>query len=189
MRLRAHDFKARLNKPCLHPFTFQFFGTLIPRALHQVHYCTVSSVIRARPAPPLLECEGYECKSSPESTRSLCLSCGSTYCDSCWEVQGPHRPGKVGVDGLPHEKTDKQIYDRLKAILEPPEDIEVLSRLHSEDEDTTWFAIEKDHTGQPIFQDYGRYPALMAETKQPNSGIRYPQLVSFVGQTGRLSIS
>ena len=114
----------------------------------------------------------------------MCLNCNCTYCDVCWDKQGPHRPGKVGIDGLPHEKTEKPIYDRLIAIFEPPEDTEELSRLHLEDEDTTWFGIEKDAGGQPIFQDYGRYPALMAETKQPNGGVRYPQLVSFVGQTG-----
>lgn len=130
------------------------------------------------------ECEGFDCKSGREASRSLCLSCDSTYCEVCWDRQGPHKKGKVGVDGLPHEKTDKQIYHRLKVILEPPEDKYQLNRLHIEDEDTTWFAVEKDPSGQPMFHDYGRYPALMAETKQPNSGVRYPQLVSFVGQTG-----
>ena len=137
-----------------------------------------------RPAPVSSECEGYECNSNSEAAKSLCLSCGSTYCHACWDRQGPHRPGKVGVDGLPHEKTDKQIYDRLKVIFEPPEGKEELSRLHIEDEDTTWFAVEKDTCGDPIFQDYGRYSVLITETKQPNAGIRYPQLVSFVGQTG-----
>ena len=141
-----------------------------------------------RPTHPtiILECEGNECKSGLDVARSLCLSCGSIYCEFCWEKQGPHRPGKVGQDGLPHEKTDKQIYERLKAILEPPEDPEELSRLHVEDGDTAWFGVEKDATGQPIFYDYGRYAALMAETKQPNANVRYPQLVSFVGQTGRM---
>ena len=139
---------------------------------------------RPRPATAPAECEGHECQSDLNSDRSLCLSCGSTYCNICWDRQGPHRPGKVGLDGLPHEKTDQQVYDRLKSILEPPENKEELSRLHMEDEDTTWFAIEKDVSGQPMFHDYGRYAALMAETKQPNCGLRYPQLVSFVGQTG-----
>ena len=131
------------------------------------------------------DCEGYDCQSDSRVARSLCLSCGSTYCDVCWERQGPHRPGKVGLDGLPHEKTEKQIYDRLKVIFEPPEGNEELSRLHIEDEDTTWFAVEKDENDRPIFQDYGRYSHLMVETRQPNSGVRYPQLVSFVGQTGQ----
>jgi hypothetical protein len=138
-------------------------------------------------SPSAVQCEGFDCTIDVEVTRSLCLSCGSTYCETCWERQGPHQPGKVGVDGLPHEKTDKNIYERLKAILDPPEDVLELSRLHREDESTTWFGIEKDHSGQPIFQDYGRYAALMADTKQPNANMRYPQLVSFVGQTGMRS--
>jgi hypothetical protein len=134
-----------------------------------------------------LDCEGYDCKSGDEAIRWLCLNCDSTYCDVCWERQGPHRPGKVGFDRLPHEKTNKQIYDRLKVIFEPPEDAEELSQLHIEDEDTTWFGVEKDSSGKPIFHDYGRYPGLMAETKQPNAGVRYPQLISFVGQTGEFT--
>lgn len=133
-------------------------------------------------------CEGFDCTSDVDIRKSLCLSCGSTYCETCWEKQGPHQRGKVGIDGLPHEKTDRNIYERLKAILDPPEDVSELSRLHQKDEATTWFGIEKDQFGQPIFQDYGRYAALMADTKQPNAGMRYPQLVSFVGQTGMESI-
>ena len=78
-----------------------------------------SSQLRPTPAPS--DCEGYECKSNSGAAKSLCLSCGSTYCDACWDRQGPHRPGKVGIDGLPHEKTDKQIYDRLRVIFEPPD--------------------------------------------------------------------
>ena len=143
------------------------------------------AVSRAAPAPEMLACEGKDCKSGPSVRRSLCIHCsGSIYCDECWNNQVPHGPGKVYTDGLPHEKVDKQIYERLKAILQPSEDTHVLSQLHIEDEDTTWFGIEKDGSGAPIFQDCGRYAALMAETKQPNSGVRYPQLVSFVGQTG-----
>jgi hypothetical protein len=138
------------------------------------------------PIPPdAVKCEGFGCTSDVQVYSSLCLSCGSTYCEICWERQGPHQPGKVGLDGLPHEKTDMDTYARLKAILDPPEDISVLSRLHQEDETTTWFGIEKDQNNHPIFQDYGRYAALMADTKQPNAGVRYPQLVSFIGQTGK----
>lgn len=135
------------------------------------------------------DCEGYDCPAGKEVPRFLCLSCGSTYCDVCWERQGPHRPGKVGlVDHLPHEKTERDIYERLVPILEPSDDVSELMRLHVEDQDTTWFGVEKDETGEPNFLDHGRYNALMAETKQPNTGPRYPQLVSFVGQTGQCEL-
>jgi hypothetical protein len=36
----------------------------------------------------------------------------------------------------------------------------------------------------PIFEDYGRYAALMAESLTARFPVRYPQLVSFIGQTG-----
>ncbi|KAL8762431.1 MAG: hypothetical protein Q9184_001559 [Pyrenodesmia sp. 2 TL-2023] len=98
--------------------------------------------------------------------------------------QSPHQPGKTGPDGLPHERTDKEIYERLQRILDPPESVSELSLLHQEDESTTWFGIEKGLNGPPVFQDHGRFAALMADTKQPNGGMRYPQLVSFVGETG-----
>ncbi|KAL9034046.1 MAG: hypothetical protein Q9214_007226, partial [Letrouitia sp. 1 TL-2023] len=128
-------------------------------------------------------CEDDACANPSTAPTFLCVSCGSTYCDACWDRQGSHKPGKVGLDGLHHEKVQKGIYDRLKAILDPPEGQEELNRLHIEDENTTWFGVEKDSNGKPFFHDYGRYAAMMAETKQPNAGLRYPQLVSFVGQT------
>ncbi|KAL9624998.1 MAG: hypothetical protein Q9160_000727 [Pyrenula sp. 1 TL-2023] len=131
------------------------------------------------------DCEGYECIAGDDVPRFLCLSCGSTYCDVCWERQGPHRPGKVGlVDHLPHEKTERNIYERLVPILEPSDNANELTQLHIEDQDTTWFGVQKDENGLPDLLDHGRYAALMAETKQPSTGPRYPQLVSFVGQTG-----
>ena len=155
----------------------------LQHAIQQV--CTMPPTKNLHGPFEALKCEGFSCSSGVEVSRLLCLSCGpSVYCESCWEKQGPHQAGKVGQDGLPHERTDRSIYERLKVILDPPEDASELSRLHQEDESTTWFGIEKDQHGQPIFQDHGRYAALMADTKQPNSGLRYPQLVSFVGQTG-----
>ncbi len=84
-----------------------------------------------------LDCEGVACSSGNEISRFLCLSCGCTYCDICWEKQGRHGQGKIGLDGLPHEKTSQDTYDRLKAIFEPPEDKDVLKKLHIEDEDIT----------------------------------------------------
>lgn len=139
--------------------------------------------------PPVQQpdCEGVTCSSGNEVSRFLCLSCGCTYCDTCWEKQGPHKQGKVGLDGLPHEKTNQGIYDRLKAIFEPPEDNEVLKRLHIEDEDTMWFGIDKEDSGRYLFQDNGRFAALMSKFKQPGPGERYPLLVSFVGQTGKFN--
>ena len=97
----------------------------------------------------VLECEGYGCTSASSILKSLCLNCSSIYCEPCWDKQGPHQPGKAGPDGLPHERTDKEIYERLKRILDPPENVVELSRLHQEDESTTWFGIEKKSQWPP----------------------------------------
>ena len=142
----------------------------------------IESIMSSRPNPTTLshQCEGDLCQSKLEDPRWLCVGCDSTYCDSCWDKQGPHKTGKSGVN---HEKVNRQIYDRLRPILDPPEDLEEVRRLHVKDADTTWFGVEKDG-GTPFFQDYGRYAVLMAETKQPYQDDRTPQLVSFVGQTG-----
>ena len=139
---------------------------------------------KAQESPNIAKCEGSGCTATPSTPKLFCLNCSSTYCELCWGLQGPHQPGKTGPDGLPHERTNKEIYDRLEPILDPPESVSELSRLHEEDESTTWFGIEKDSNGKPLFQDHGRFATLMADTKQPNTGVRYPQLVSFVGETG-----
>lgn len=129
------------------------------------------------------KCEGFQCFGTNNEV-FRCVSCDSMYCEVCWARQGPHQPGKAGPDGLPHEKTDEWIYQLLRPIFNPLEDDEELSKLHIEDEETTWFGVEKDSFGKPSFQDYGRYAALMAQTKQPKMILRFPQLISFVGQTG-----
>lgn len=132
-------------------------------------------------------CEGGGCQAKPETPRWLCVSCDCTYCDLCWETQGPHRQGKLGQYGLPHEKTDKAVFERLRDIFQPPEEKSELQKLHQDDEETLWFGVEilKDDKEKCTFIDNGRYTSLMAMTKQPTATERYPLLVSFVGQTGK----
>jgi hypothetical protein len=101
-------------------------------------------------------------------------------------------PIKKGNSSMvcPHEKTDQNVVKKFKAILEPPDNQEELRELHRQDEDTTWFGVIRNPNPDPItgltltsIKDYGRYAALMAETRPPNGELRYPQLVSFIGQT------
>ncbi|CAO2647539.1 Nn.00g084610.m01.CDS01 [Neocucurbitaria sp. VM-36] len=113
-----------------------------------------------------------------------CSYCGMDFCDPCWGQQGPHKPGRKGPDGLPHEKADPTIVRRLKDILTPPTDHSEQRTLHIEDEDTTWFGLAKDNQGRSTFEDYGRYSAIMADSNTGEHESRYPQLVSFIGQTG-----
>ncbi|KAH8665171.1 hypothetical protein BGZ60DRAFT_379045 [Tricladium varicosporioides] len=114
-----------------------------------------------------------------------CVQCDGAFCDECWAKQFPHRPGKLGADGLPHEKTDPEVVERLRDTLDNPDRTpEEQEKLHKNDEDTTWFGIGRDEANMPIFQDYGRYAAILAEPQDINRRNRYPQLVSFIGQTG-----
>jgi hypothetical protein len=88
------------------------------------------------------------------------------------------------MDGLPHEKTNRLVVERLRQIFDPHRSIEEQQNAHRSDEDTTWFGIARDSANLPIFQDYGRYAAIMTESQTPEVNVRYPQLVSFIGQTG-----
>ncbi|PVI02430.1 hypothetical protein DM02DRAFT_701953 [Periconia macrospinosa] len=126
------------------------------------------------------------CESCEQSAQPIwnCAYCDMNFCDSCWSKQGPHKLGRTGPDGLPHEKTNPKIIKRLKDILSPPSDQGAQETLHVEDEDTTWFGLARDTHNKPFFQDYGRYASIMADSNTVEHQSRYPQLVSFIGQTG-----
>jgi len=136
------------------------------------------------PSRTLLYSSTCETCDRRDVTTFYCVNCDSTFCDDCWKLERPHRPGKKGPDGFPHEKADPGVVTRLHDILNPPADPEILQNLHAEDEDTTWFGIARDAGNMPIFQDYGRYAALMASSASGESRTRFPRLVSFIGQTG-----
>lgn len=126
-------------------------------------------------------CENCELEKSPIWN---CSYCDMNFCDQCWGKQGPHKAGRTGPDGLPHEKANPTIVKRLKDILTPPSDHGEQQNLHVDDEDTTWFGLARDNQNRPIFQDYGRYSAIMTDSNSGEYKFRYPQLVSFIGQTG-----
>lgn len=140
-----------------------------------------------RPQEPDVEpdaCEDSNCPADSQVPRWLCTTCDCTFCDICWDRQAAHKRGKRGQQGRPHEKTDKRVFDRLISIFDPPEDPQELTLLHSEDEETLWFGVEHTEGEKCTFRNTGRSAALMAATKKFGSSDRYPQLVSFVGQTG-----
>lgn len=89
-------------------------------------------------------------------------------------------------NGKPHEKADPGVVQTLRQILEPTRtEAEHASEL-LEDEDTTWFGLGRDASGQPMFYDYGRFAAIMSELVANRSSDIYPQLVSVIGETGEL---
>ncbi|KAF2012508.1 hypothetical protein BU24DRAFT_442957 [Aaosphaeria arxii CBS 175.79] len=126
------------------------------------------------------------CEDCGNNTQPIwnCSYCGMDFCNDCWDRQAQHRPGRKGPDGLPHEKANPSIVRRYKEILTPPQDHNEQQTLHVEDEDTTWFGLSRDQQNRPMLKDYGRYSTIMADSNTGEFKHRYPQLVSFIGQTG-----
>ncbi|KAI1468230.1 FabD/lysophospholipase-like protein [Daldinia caldariorum] len=90
----------------------------------------------------------------------------------------------IDRNGKPHEKADPLVVHRLRQILEPTRtEAEHESEL-LEDRDTTWFGFGRDGFGHPLFHDYGRFAAIMSETVTDETVERYPQLTTFIGETG-----
>ncbi|CEI60194.1 hypothetical protein FVEN_g6376 [Fusarium venenatum] len=111
-----------------------------------------------------------------------CVQCDDFFCDECWPKERPHRPGKVGIDGREHEKVDEDIVDRLQRIFGQPTAEEQHQR-HTNDINTTWFGITKEY-GQPYLHYSNRLVDILRESQIGAFTERFPQLVSFVGQTG-----
>lgn len=130
-----------------------------------------------------------------------CNVCKFSLCNTCWESQFVHRqPFRGGRGEVPHEKTDPMIAEKVQKVMFPPVDEWTREQLYRDDEITSWFGVERPSDfGPPMFQDYGRFADLMANTdpirnNQGDSFVadetslgrdnRTPSLVSFVGQTG-----
>ncbi|KAF7536915.1 hypothetical protein G7054_g4138 [Neopestalotiopsis clavispora] len=124
-----------------------------------------------------------------------CNVCKSSFCEACWNTQFVHKRVR---DGVPHERTDPAVAQKVHNVLSPPTDGRERERLYKADEATAWFGIERpEDNSPPVFQDYGRFSDLMGITdplKKQRSFVeqwtpddrdrRTPSLVSFVGQTG-----
>lgn len=95
---------------------------------------------------PLEErCEDDRCKAST-STVWHCVDCDSNYCSDCWGYQGPHKAGKLGRDGVPHERTDVKVVSRLKKVLQPSESADAIRKAHEIDQSTKWFGTRTDES-------------------------------------------
>ncbi|KAI0517620.1 FabD/lysophospholipase-like protein [Xylaria bambusicola] len=126
----------------------------------------------------------YSCHHHDRQTYS-CIQCNNlSFCNDCWSKWVLHQPGAVGYDDRPHEKADVQVVQRLRQILDPKRTESDHEKDLQNDDDTTWFGVERDSSNQAIFQDHGRFTTLMTDSHSSELGNRYPQLVSFIGQTG-----
>jgi energy-coupling factor transporter ATP-binding protein EcfA2 len=139
----------------------------------------------------------YDDKPSPSSTihkpcvlcknanikTLFCAICNNSFCDACWSQWLLHQEGQVGLNGRPHEPSDLEVINRLKETFNPPSDQPTQRDRHEEDQETTWFSVERNEGELPELCGHGRYAVLMASG--PVGGFaRHPQLVSFIGQTG-----
>ncbi|KAF2963626.1 hypothetical protein GQX73_g9958 [Xylaria multiplex] len=132
--------------------------------------------------PRSLPCQ--TCATVAETTFT-CIQCNNlAFCDTCWSKWILHIPGAVGWNGKPHERADLRVVDRLRQILEPTRTEEEHKAELLEDQDTTWFGYGRDASNHPHLYDYGRFAAIVAETQTEETGERYPQLASFIGETG-----
>ncbi|KAH7192830.1 uncharacterized protein B0J16DRAFT_394837 [Fusarium flagelliforme] len=94
----------------------------------------------------------------------------------------PPKPGKVGIDGRQHEMVDEDIVRRLQQIFGQPTAAEQRRR-HTYDINTTWFGVTKEQE-QPYLHYSNRLVEILRESQMGAFTERFPQLVSFVGQTG-----
>ena len=118
------------------------------------------------------------------SATYLCASCAVTYCDHCWSIPISHRRGTSGPNGLAHEKSDTNIAQRLENAFTPPRNIRQANQLHIDDSDTTWLSFTGEPTNFPSIQDHDRFTALIQDSFTGVWSERWPQIVSFIGQTG-----
>jgi hypothetical protein len=122
-----------------------------------------------------------------EAPNFFCVDCGLTFCNDCWHATPAHAPGVFNRDGMPHEMINKHVASRLNKIFTVSNDPVRQRELHETDAETTWFGVTRNATGSPVLQDYGRYSTIMRNSHTGDYPQRWPQLVSFVGQTGNSS--
>ncbi|KXJ85558.1 hypothetical protein Micbo1qcDRAFT_127798 [Microdochium bolleyi] len=128
-----------------------------------------------------LYCESCE----TEEGLVFCTGCNEYYCSPCWDKKRAHKDKtRVGPAGIPHEQVQPEVVKRVDGCMAEPADESAERAQHDEDEETTWFGLDRDADGHPILSEYRRYASVMMEAATETPAVRYPSLVSFVGQTG-----
>lgn len=89
---------------------------------------------------------------------------------------------------MPHERVDPAIVASVTINTAAPEDEHDQIAQHRQDEDTTWLGLDQDSGGEPVLAEYRRYAALMMQNRPDSQTVRYPALVSFIGQTGKAPV-
>lgn len=128
------------------------------------------------------DCEEPRCTTRDDPVY-FCVDCSVRFCNTCWDLVLQHQPGRTARDGIEHERTDFHAVKRLQDIMNPPSSHQTLVQMHNSDEETTWFGITRDANGRPFLEDWETFSSLMDGSPRDTYMHKYPQLVSFVGQT------
>ncbi|KAG9566776.1 hypothetical protein KCU71_g1929, partial [Aureobasidium melanogenum] len=83
-----------------------------------------------------------------------------------------------------HDRLDPELARRINHTIRPQRDEATTERLHQDDRDTIWFAIQRRKDGKHAFEANGRFEDLLASYSLHQRAQTYPSLVSFVGETG-----
>ena len=122
-----------------------------------------------------------------------CNVCDSLFCPGCWKRNLQHKRGALAFGSIPHEATDVRAARIIKPILEERRDLENQNHEHVKDQNTTWVGISWEDVEFPVFREFGRYAAIMADNRASVAGCdtklqqdqRNPSLVAIVGETGK----
>ncbi|GIZ36674.1 hypothetical protein CKM354_000014300 [Cercospora kikuchii] len=134
------------------------------------------------------QCAGFGNHKCLSPDAWFCENCGRSYCDRCWELQGPHEDLIYTSDRIPHEKIDQGLYQFYNDVFSARRSREESLKLHRNDVNSLWFEVTRDQHEGHKFKDWGTYATLMANspsTTPPGKRRppKYPQLISFVGET------
>jgi hypothetical protein len=73
-----------------------------------------------------------------QSELFFCNVCSCIFCAKCWNAQFPHKAKSLGPGGIPHEKTDIELAQRIQEVFSKSLDDSTIERLHAEDQRSAW---------------------------------------------------
>ena len=128
------------------------------------------------------------CKSDQDAV-SFCPACSINYCPAHWDEQPLHEesqqePNQRPLHGVPHEKTDPRVAKAIISIVEPATTLAEHVKQHQNDDSTTWFGVQTDHSNELNFHDWGRYEEFLTQSRFSNKACQFPSLITFAGPTG-----
>ncbi|KAK0798267.1 hypothetical protein LTR75_009566 [Friedmanniomyces endolithicus] len=128
------------------------------------------------------------CESCEEVGRSCwyCNWCAKLFCDTCWDLQEPHKDQTKGLNDSPHEKVRLSVFQMINSVFQPQFSQEEMEGLQSADAASAWFGVQHDGSGKALLCDYGGFDSLMtsiSSTRSPETSLS-PNLISVIGETG-----